>query len=482
VNYLFFALPLRELFFIRVYSRAFAVTFAPLRLCVRFLFRKSIVDSPYKLSPNDRLFAMRPLSHLSSVICHLSCAPLGYWLSATGYASAPFVICHLSFVIISTAAAATPPDIALQQQMPAVESIIHDAMNRYGLKAIIAAVNSGGQNIYTEAVGESMTGASATAPMHFRNGAMAFTYLSTMLLELVDQKKVSLDTKLSEFLPDLPNADRITLKNLANMTSGYADYVYQPEVTHALNLDPFRQWSSDELIRIGTSKPMMFEPGTNWGYSHTNYVILGRVLEMVTGLPLAVAMQKYIFGPMDLKQTQGADTPEIPSPVLHTYSSERRTELGVPASSILYEESTFWNPSWTTAEGAVQTTDINDFAKSMEAVGTGKLLSKESSAAQINPNLVGFGHPDPNCPACHQNTKERNYGLGVVILGSWITQTKNFAGCGATVGYLPAKKLTVAIVTTYSQSAFDEDGDYKNASDTIFESIVNVLAPNTNKE
>jgi CubicO group peptidase (beta-lactamase class C family) len=425
---------------------------------------------------------MRPLSHLSFVICHLSCAPLGHRLFAMHPANLSFVICHLSFVIISAAAAATPPDIALQQQMPAVESIIHDAMNRYGLKAIIAAVNSGGQNIYTEAVGESMTGVSATAPMHFRNGAMAFTYISTMLLELVDQKKVSLDTKLSEFLPDLPNADRITLKNLANMTSGYADYVYQPEVTHALNLDPFRQWSSDELIRIGTSKPMMFEPGTNWGYSHTNYVILGRVLEMVTGLPLAVAMQKYIFGPIDLKQTQGADTPEIPSPVLHTYSAERRTELGVPASSILYEESTFWNPSWTTAEGAVQTTDINDLAKSMEAVGTGKLLSKESFAAQINPNLIGFGHPDPNCPACHQNTKERNYGLGVVILGSWITQTKNFAGCGATAGYLPAKKLTVAIVTTYSQSAFDEDGNYKNASDTIFESIVNVLAPNTNKE
>jgi hypothetical protein len=229
--------------------------------------------------------------------------------------------------------------------------------------------------------------------MHFRNGAMAFTYMSTMLLELVDQKKVSLDAKLSQFFPDLPSANRITLKQLANMTSGYADYVYQPELTHALSLDPFKQWSSDDLIRIGTSKPLLFEPGTNFAYSHTNYVILGRVLEMITGLPLATAMQKYICVPLDLKQTQSIDTPEIPAPVLHTFSAERRGELGVPTSSILYEESTFWNPSWTTAEGAVQTTDINDLAKSIEAVGTGKLLSKESSAAQINPTLVGFGHP-----------------------------------------------------------------------------------------
>src|SRR5258708_33990689 len=104
-----------------------------------------------------------------------------------------------------------------------------------------------------------MTGVAATVPMHFRNGAMAFTYVSTMLLELVDQKKGSLDTKLSDFLPDVPNADRITLKNLANMTSGYPDYVYQPAVTHPLNLDPFRQWSSDELIQIATTKPSTFE-------------------------------------------------------------------------------------------------------------------------------------------------------------------------------------------------------------------------------
>ena len=395
-----------------------------------------------------------------------------------------FVICHLSFLICSAATPSpspTNPDVALQQQIPAVEAIIHDAKDKYGVKAIIAAVNSGGQNIYTEADGESMTGVPATVPMHFRNGAIAFSYISTVLLEMVDLKKVTLDTKLNQFFPDLPSADRITLKQLANMTSGYADYVYQPEVTHALSLDPFKQWSSDDLIRIGTSKPLLFEPGTNFAYSHTNYVILGRVLEMITGLPLATAMQKYISGPMDLKQTQSIDTPEIPAPVLHSFSSERRAELGVPASSILYEESTFWNPSWTTAEGAVQTTDITDLAQSIEAIGTGKLLSKESSAAQINPNLVGFGHADPNCPTCQQNTKEHNYGLGVVILGSWITQTKNFAGCGATAGYLPSKKLTVAVVTTYSQSAFDEDGNYKNASDAIFESIVNILAPGSEK-
>ena len=364
-----------------------------------------------------------------------------------------------------------------QKHIAAIKNSTRDAMKEYNLKALIVQVTAGGRQLYTEALGESMSGVPATPAMHFRNGAMAFTYISTMLLELVDQNKVSLDDKLSKFLPDLPQADRITLKNLANMTSGYADYVYEPEVLHAIYLDPFRQWTPQELIKIGVSKPMMFEPGTNWGYCHTNYVILGQVIEQVTRMPLAQVMRQYILDPMDLKQTQSFITPQIPEPVLHTFSSERRSELHIPAGVPFYEESTFWNPSWTTAEGAIQITDITDMSKSMEAVGAGKLLSRESLAAQVSPNLVGFGKADPHCSACHRMSEALNYGLGVVIRGPWITQTKSFAGCGATVGYLPSKKLTVAVATTYSPKAFDDDGGYKNVSDKVFAALGNALAP-----
>lgn len=190
-------------------------------------------------------------------------------------------------------------------------------------------------------------------------------------------------------------------------------------------------------------------------------------------------MKKYIFEPMDLKQTQGFDTPQIPEPVLHAFSSERRESLRVQAESPFYEESTFWNPSWTTAEGAIQTTDITDMSKSMEAVGTGKLLSKKSWEAQVGPNLVGFGHTDPNCPVCRENSTAFNYGLGVVNLGPWITQTKNFYGSGATAGFLPSTRVTIAVATTYDGAAFDKDGNYNNASGAIFTSLGNFLAPAT---
>ncbi len=371
-----------------------------------------------------------------------------------------------------------------------LKTLTSSLMEQYKLKSLLVQVRLNGQDVYTEARGESMTNVPATSRMHFRNGAMAFTYMSTMLLELIDQNpnEVSLDDPLSKYLPELPDADRITLKNLANFTSGYADYVYQPEFINAFYRNPFQQWTTKELIQIGISSPMQFKPGTNWGYAHTNYAILGLVIEKITGMPLAEAMRKYILVPMDLKQTQGFDTPQIPDPVLHAFTSERIPYLHIPAGTPFYEESTFWNPSWTTAEGAVQTTDITDMSKSMEAVGTGALLSRASWKEQIAPNLIGFGDPDPNChpansaclcPTCRQNTAALNYGLGVVNLGSWISQTKLFAGNGATVGYLPGRKLTVAVVTTPKADAFDQEGNYDNASGTIFKLIANALAPNS---
>lgn len=386
---------------------------------------------------------------------------------------------RIRFIAASVAAIAVTGLAGAQPHGGAVEAVARSAMARDHLKAIVVRVTENGRDVYTGAIGESMTGVPATPQMHFRNGAMAFTYMATTLLELVDEKRVRLDDKLARFFPSLPYANRITLRNLANMTSGYADYAYQPEVVRGVTLNPLRHWSSKELIAIGVRKPMIFAPGSNFGYSHTNYVILGRVIEKITGMPLSKALQKYISSPMKLTATRSFDTPEIPEPVLHSYSSERREDLHVPARIAFYEDSTFWDSSWTTANGAVQITDITDFAKSMEEVGSGALLSHSSFEAQVGPRLVGFGHKDPKCSVCRRLTVQMNYGLGVVSLGPWVSQIKNFAGCGATVGYLPSRKLTIAVVTTYQPSAFDAEGNYGNASQTVFASLANMLAPGT---
>lgn len=360
-----------------------------------------------------------------------------------------------------------------------IEAIVRKSMAANHLRAVIVQVRSNGRGVYTHAFGESMTGVPATTDMHFRNGALAFTYMSTLLLEFVDRKKVTLDTKLSTYFPNLPYAGRVTLRNLAQMTSGYADYVYQEDLQGPLYRDPFRQWTPEELIHIGVSKPMQFAPGTNWGYSHTNYVILGKVLEKIAGMPLAEALRRDVLEPMGLKQTGAFTTPVIPEPVLHGFTSERREVLGIKPDVPFYEEATYWNPSWTTAEGAVEFTDISDLSTSIEAVAAGKLLSKASSAAQIKPSLIGFGHVQTGCAACHQNSVAFNYGLGVINNGPWITQTLGFAGASGAVGYLPSQKLTIAIEATNAQSAYDAKGNTGLGAVAVFRELGNALAPNT---
>jgi CubicO group peptidase (beta-lactamase class C family) len=361
----------------------------------------------------------------------------------------------------------------------AIQSVVRSSMAKNHLKAVIVQVRSDGTNLYTGAFGDSMSGVPATPEMHFRNGALAFTYMATLLLEFVDQKKLTLDTKLSNYFPDLPDANRITMRNLAQMTSGYADYVYQPEMGRALYRNPFGRWTPQELIHIGVSKPMQFAPGTNWGYSHTNYVILGLVLQKIAGMPLADALRRYVLEPMGLKQTAGLDTPEIPQPVLHSFSSERREELGIKPGVPFYEESTFWNPSWTTVDGAVETTDISDLNTSIDAVASGKLLSKASSTAQIAASLEGFGHAQVGCPACRANNAAFNYGLGIIRIGPWIAQTLGFAGASGAVGNLPARKLAIAVEAVNGPGAYDAKGNAGLGAVDLFHALANALAPNS---
>ena len=373
---------------------------------------------------------------------------------------------------------ATPVASAPDDQAAAITGLVRDIKEQQDVKAVIVRVTVDGQEVVTEALGESMTGVPATPDMHFRNGAVAISYMSTLLLRLVDQQRVGLDDAIAPWLPNLPDADQVTLRMLTNMTAGYPDFVQNATLVQGLYENPFRQWTPQEQIDIGLSTPRVFAPGANWAYSHTNYVILGQALEKITGTPLDTLMQEQVLDPMGLRNTVGWATPQISEPVLHAFSSERRQQLGIPAGTRFYEESTYWNPSWTLAQGAIETTDIVDMATSAVAVGEGTLLSPESHRAQIAPDLLGFGSPLEGCATCRTLDETYNYGLGVVLVGDWIVQNPLFAGYGGVMAYLPAQKIAIAVATTYGEGAFDDQGNYKYSSHSeIFAAIGSYLAP-----
>ncbi len=391
------------------------------------------------------------------------------------------VICAL-VLLTSCAPAALPPESPTQTtdsaKADAVTRVVRDTMAQAHLKAVIVRVTVDGKEIVTQAVGESMTGVPATTNMHFRNGAVAISYVSTLLLKLVDENKLSLDDKLSKWLPEIPNADRVTLGQLAQMTSGYVDYVIgNTAMNDALYANPFRRWTTHELLSYATNQPLLYEPGTNWNYAHTNYVLLGLALEKATGEEMSKLLSDKVLRPLGLTNTVNSITAEIPPPVLHAFSSERRATLKIPAATPFYEETTFWDPSWTITHGAIQTTNIYDMEATAVGIGSGRLLTADSYKKMVSTDLRGKTHKQPGCTTCDEMNDIYTYGLGVVISGNWLLQNPMFAGYAAIEAFLPSQKIAIAVAVTFAPEAFDDQGNYRNEADTLFRKIGAELAP-----
>jgi D-alanyl-D-alanine carboxypeptidase len=339
------------------------------------------------------------------------------------------------------------------------------AMEKYHLKAVLAKVTWGTEEVATLAMGESMTGVPATPEMHFRNGAVAISYLGTVLLQLVDEGKVGLDDTIEEWLPKALASEKVTLRMLANCTSGYPDYVAQKSLVDALYKDPFRAWTTEEQLSYVAGKPLLYKPGTNWSYAHTNFVRLGEALTAITGQPVDELIRKRIVEPLGMRGTQSYQTAVIPEPVLHAYTKERGT----------YEESTFWNPSWTLAKGSVMITDVHDLVTSARAIGTGKLVSEQLHKEQVGSSLVGLGSPTKKCPenVCAKQTSGFHYGICTFIVGGWVLQNPSFYGWGALQAYLPEKDLAIAASATLDKEA--KVG--LNGGQMVFDEIAAELAP-----
>jgi D-alanyl-D-alanine carboxypeptidase len=341
--------------------------------------------------------------------------------------------------------------VTVAEAAGSIRGIVSEAIEKDHLKAVIVSIKVGDTPVLTEAWGESMAGVPATTAMHFRNGAVAIAYLGTVLLQLQDKGQLNLDDKLSKWFPQYPKADQVTLRMLINSTSGYGEYVDLKLLP--LYTDPFRQWSPEELIKLALDQPMKCDPGTCFAYSHANFVILGEVLAKVTGKPVEQLIKDGILAPLGLENTRSEGTPAIQEPVLHAFDSER----GV------YEDSTYWNPSWTLARGAIMTTDIGDLLASAVAIGSGSLLSPQSRELQrAMPDPLPSGFSD-----------DFYFALGVAVLKSWIVQTPSFAGYSAAMAYLPPRRIAIAVTATVGRDA----PDGPRPTDVLFAKFADYLAP-----
>ena len=135
-------------------------------------------------------------------------------------------------------------------------------------------------------VADRASGEPMTPEVHHRIGSVTKTFTATLLLKAAEEGLLSLDDTIDKYVKGVPNGDEITLRQMSDMTSGIASYTESEQWVKEWSSDPTKVWKPEDLARIGIEESPLFKPGTAWLYSNTNYVLLGLVLQQVTGKPI----------------------------------------------------------------------------------------------------------------------------------------------------------------------------------------------------
>jgi CubicO group peptidase (beta-lactamase class C family) len=190
----------------------------------------------------------------------------------------------------------------LQQK---IDHLATDALTKTGVPSASLAIVKNGQILYLHAYGDARLDprTPATPAMRYSIGSISKQFTATSILLLQEQHKLSLDDKVSKFLPHLTRANEVTLRQLLSHTSGYQDYWPQDYVMPNMLQPTTAQQILDQWAR----KPLDFDPGAKWQYSNTNYVIAGIIVEKVSGMPLLTFLQQKVFQPLSMTSVLNTD-------------------------------------------------------------------------------------------------------------------------------------------------------------------------------
>jgi D-alanyl-D-alanine carboxypeptidase len=312
-------------------------------------------------------------------------------------------------------------------------------MRQHRVPGAIVGVVVPGQGSWMQAFGvaDLKTGALMRTGDHTRIGSITKTFTGTVVLTLVDDRKLSLDDRLSGFQPEVQGASEITVRELLNMTSGLYNYSEDPGFNASLDSQPNRVWSPAELVAISGRHPPDFPPGQGWHYSNTNTILLGMIAEKVTGLPLGRLMQDRIFRPLSLRRTVFPDraSSAIPDPHPRGYMFGNNVESLSPSQPpVPVSESpndvTSANPSWGWAAGAgISTT--SELLRWAPALAKGTLLKPATQAQRLQ--WVGGGGVQ--------------YGLAIFNVQGYLGHNGELPGFQSFMGYNPANGVTLVVLT-----------------------------------
>ena len=226
------------------------------------------------------------------------------------------------------------------------------------------AIDSAGREVYRKTVGFMNTDRKkADDQTRYRIGSVTKTFTATMIMQLVEEGKLSLSTRLSEYYPRIPQADSITVKHMLKHQSGLFNFTNASDYSRWMT----EQRSREQMLELFRGQEPQFSPGAQTSYSNTNYVLLGYIIEDITGKAYAQQLQQRIVKPLNLQHTyygDGIDSGRNEAASFRftqsDWSKAPETDMSIPGG----------------AGGIVSTPDdLTDF---ISALFAGELVSQES--------------------------------------------------------------------------------------------------------
>jgi len=224
-----------------------------------------------------------------------------------------------TFVLIFSVAALSAHAQSISSIDPALQAridrIAAQVLEQTGVPSASIAIVQHGKLVYTHAYGSARL-ATPTIPaipaapeMRYSIGSISKQFTAAAILMLQEQGKLSLDDPVGKYVPGLTQGDKVTIRQILSHTSGYQDYWPEDYV-----MTPLMQPSTAQhILDIWAKKPLDFEPGTQWQYSNTNFVIAGRIVESVTGAPLMDFLTQHIFRPLGMQSVWNSDEVKLTS-------------------------------------------------------------------------------------------------------------------------------------------------------------------------
>ncbi len=330
---------------------------------------------------------------------------------------------------IMGAGCSSPLESGLQER---IKGLVKAAMADGKSPGAVVGVRVPGREAWAYAAGKADIASerAMSEDMNFRIGSNTKTFVATVVLQLAQEKKLDLEDTLDEYDIRVPNAGAITIRDLLNMTSGLYNYVDSPD------LDIKRDYEPEELVAIAAAQPPLFAPGERGQYCNTNYIILGMIIEAITGNELRDEVHGRIIDQLGLHHTYFPDSPAIPGPRARGYN------LGANGS---YEDVTDFNPSWAWACGEM-ISNLDDMHAFGRALADGTLLNEEMQAERLKTVKVAGTSPGV-----------ADYGLGIKSLNGMLGHTGGIAGyLTASFAFPDGGGSVVVLLNTFNSYALHE--------------------------